>query len=110
LKAKSILHLDDCRADFYNRIDKSKKKNQQDENQKIPFIFDYKQKLFVCQLCYTTMEHHSQLNHHLCYTPIPELKVPIDEYNLFLFDVALFYLLIIEILFKCLSSPYCFSN
>ena len=62
-------------------------KQQHHIKQKIPFLFDYQRKLLVCQLCYATMKHHSQLNHHLCYTPIPELKVPIDENKLFVFDV-----------------------
>ena len=33
------------------------------------------------------MDHHSQLNHHLCYTPIPEIQTPIDENKIFVFDV-----------------------
>jgi hypothetical protein len=41
----------------------------------------------VCQLCSEKLEHHSQLNHHSCYTPIPELKVPTDENKIFVFDV-----------------------
>jgi hypothetical protein len=33
------------------------------------------------------MDHHSEINYHLCYTPIPEIKPPIDENKLFVFDV-----------------------
>ena len=33
------------------------------------------------------MDHHSQLNHHLCFTPIPEIQAPIDENKIFVFDV-----------------------
>ena len=36
------------------------------------------------------MDHHSEINYHLCYTPIPEIKPPIDENKLFVFDVEVF--------------------
>jgi len=85
-KPKIILHLNDCREDFYNRIDKRKRKHNQD-NQKIPFIFDSKRKLYQCNLCHQQLEHSSQLNSHLCYTTIPEIQAPIDENKIFVFDV-----------------------
>ena len=51
-KAKSLLHFNECRADFYNRIDKSKNSHHDASNQKVPFVYDHKRKIYICQLCY----------------------------------------------------------
>ena len=51
-KAKSLLHLNKCRADFYNGINKSKNKQHNQGNQKVPFVYDQQRKVFQCQLCH----------------------------------------------------------
>ena len=33
------------------------------------------------------MDHHSELNYHRCYSPIPQIKPPIDTNKIFVFDV-----------------------
>jgi hypothetical protein len=81
-KAKSLLHLNECRTDFYNRKEKS---NHLNDNYRQPFTYDGKKKHFSCNLCRSIIEHDSELNTHLCYTPIPEIKI--EDNKIFVFDL-----------------------
>ena len=85
-KTKSLLHLNDCRCMFFQRkISDFNVSESLDTHNTIRY--DTKIKEFRCSLCYETMQHHSQLNFYRCYTPILDLKDPIDENKIFGFDL-----------------------
>ena len=53
-KPRSILHLNECRSDFFNRVDKTKHKNI-NNYQTNSFTYDFKKKAYFCFLCFAEL-------------------------------------------------------
>ena len=84
-KAKSILHLNECRTCFYNQT--LPNHIMKDKQQRQLFHYDTYRQQFICQICYQAINSTNDLNTHHCYAPIPEIDSPLDENKLFVFDV-----------------------
>ena len=78
--------MNDCRHNFFHRKISSFNISESLEAHK-QIVYDMKKKEYKCNLCFETMQHHSQLNFHRCYSPILDLKDPIDEDKIFVFDL-----------------------
>ena len=66
-KAKSILHLNECRTCFYNQT--LPNHIMKDKQQRQLFHYDSQRKDFICQICYQGINSSNDLNTHRCYAP-----------------------------------------
>ena len=86
-KAQGLQHLNECRGTFY---EPSAILNTYQDHTFQPFNFQKDKTgkwVYKCTLCNAKIYNKHYLPNHLCYTPIPELKAPIANDKLFVFDL-----------------------
>jgi len=87
-KAQDLLHMNECRGAFY---EPGFRPNIYEDHTFQQFQHTKETKnakaCYQCKLCQSKITHKYLLSNHLCYTPIPELKPPIANQKIFVFDL-----------------------
>lgn len=80
--AKSLLHMNTCRKDYF--LNNGFKKLKVNSNQ-THFYKESKSPGYTCSHCYC--KDIQDVNNHQCYTPYPESPAILDSKKLFVFDI-----------------------